>query len=1732
MAEVQHSLGEVQDRFNQSLVDFETALADDPRSTDEIVGQISTLPITDTRKELLVSTARRLRGEVNPPVQEAPVEVQQVPAESQQVQPLSGGSFFSEPAGSTTFFEQFTFSTSKPLPPPKANEAGFLVATGSAMYGGTEVEDIAQEVATDLSTTGSSYLMDSYLQQREQTEVNSITASLWENLEALTGIQRDPEAGVLIQQDIANEIQDVKTLDKTAQLLADVTDGLTPEQLRTFDTFRFITGETLYRRSVSSVMENLEADALSKAGIMDWVTAILNPAQPIASRYDQGKLLGIMQGVFSESPSAQEYTFKSAHANKLENYLLEDGLTYEQLTSRLNELEAVLQDVDQVGLSINPVHTAELFSVIRSEIESKAAVTEGAFIDALDATLLSVLTRPLKALSKMASVKIFGRAAASAKWTPESIAEVNRLIDSAVRESAVAGRAIDTNVISVPVQSAQGSALDAVMAANPKEGAKMLRAALEETADVTALGVTREAVAERLLPVGTNPLGVHPNHLTGAPTNSQRVNQSVLLSKFSQELTDLNPLNLLRQGELDEVPLKYAERVAKNSRCTLHPSVSPIMEEVDGNLSVLATFGKSADGGYDSIREADDAAKFLFSDNYEILAKPKGLQSELVPVAELPDTVEHAEFFVRHKANIRADSSFVNPIGSDVLFPSTWITDSVQSVSKRISKDLFDSYSNFTDKSTRLSGIASEMLAPVSKLRSGRDTDHWTRMLVHGDTEEMVFSSKEHAQSVLGTRISDRAWEAYTGTRDFYDAMAQVRQQAQYRKMVQNGFKTTYTKDGILQDPDGLVHTRPLVDRPVVSSTKDGGAVRSKEVFDAETGERLLLTEESPASLSRVWGKEIYDVETGEYLPLTDELVDSLYAGSDKIIVQLSRNAEFTNGKFSAHAIVNTSGVRELIKNPMNVRPGHVDINYKGEDLLGAFGIGYKGGNRYKVDMVVTQTVNGVEDTYRKAIGMYANQKQADDARAAMIAQEIDELADVTPEAIAAIEAKYISDITRETAMELGIDQAGTLTNLPAHARKRGERVLGYDGVAEVLNMEDALTKGVNEARNLLGVESIEFMKARFEKTFGQYITNYDGFRDKFERYVFDADAIKQGLDKQARDWHRMVQNLERSMSGKEVSLFLHHLDDYAGTLANAGKPKLAAVARGVSAALDKAYVVNKELTTTFFIASRTLYQVLANSSQMLWLAAQNPLDFATGGLKGTLATMMNIAGRGKLPNEVLARMFRYDMTGEQFEKYMKGMRESGLFSTNLADDVLSVIGSSGRVQAGKHSVLSKQFYAGLVNPAEVNRRAGNALMIPQRAAIDFANLASYNHAAAQLMRQKGVDYALSRKGQQEILANTRRLTFNQNRADQFGYQQNALSTQLQFLQHVHRMYMDLIVDPSLRAVSGNKLKVSQDGTNIYASTYGQSLMTLAGVSSMFGAGVLLPRGAEDGLSKLASDEGVPDEVIRTFMDGLVGLAVEQAFGERFDVASRLTPEGALGTTVEMMRTNDGGWIIGGASTVLPDAFAKMSRIAKAYWTEDQMTSDEAISFLGTVGTKYLAGLRDIDKAYIAAKWGTYVDSNRRPIAEVSDLAWIPLMFSIPPESVQDRYRQLDKLYSVQDEAKLITDIANRVAVGSISEKGFDTLTADDVLDATLAGFRVIDTLSQGNPNLKRLAKDGFTDRLAVSSDGILARHADKIFKTLSSKDAIAELEKLKALNPQLSNQIDTYIEQLNYKEK
>ena len=78
-----------------------------------------------------------------------------------------------------------------------------------------------------------------------------------------------------------------------------------------------------------------------------------------------------------------------------------------------------------------------------------------------------------------------------------------------------------------------------------------------------------------------------------------------------------------------------------------------------------------------------------------------------------------------------------------------------------------------------------EFTKPIGKLRGKMEREEWTRLLTHGDENGMTFN-KVAAKEYLG-KMYDRVWDAYVGTRAFYDGMAIIRNKGNRSGIAERG---------------------------------------------------------------------------------------------------------------------------------------------------------------------------------------------------------------------------------------------------------------------------------------------------------------------------------------------------------------------------------------------------------------------------------------------------------------------------------------------------------------------------------------------------------------------------------------------------------------------------------------------------------------------------------------------------------------------------------------------------------------------------------------------------------------------------------------------------------------------------------------------------------------------------------------------------------------------------------
>jgi hypothetical protein len=1642
------------------------------------------------------------------------------------VSPLASqqGSFFSDSSIESFFNTAVKARVTAPVSDTKAAEIGFAVAVAS----GTDPVDmpsVAEEVRTDMSTVGHSPTVEQFLAQNKQDSEAAVYQGHWENMDFLGMAAEQPAEASAMIKEAEEELKTIQAMNKDSRLIAEAVDRMTPEQNKVFKNLEFMMSEVMYQQAVEQTFTRRIADDNQNASLWNWVSATLNPLYFATSREDQGKLLGLISERIGSDP--QNYVFKSDDSDAVVNYLLDPKIPVGEAVQRLEEVKSLLGQMDTEQLGVNPVWSAELMDVLHDDLMNyDQNVSMGNILDALDATVLGApaanIVKRLKGAGQALGARLFGQLGSASKTlTTEQVRGIEQMLRDAVDNAIPPPLLTSKSKMSVGVSAAltnRGSTLDALNAGNPAGVRSIVSNAVRE--DINALkylGVEPEAIAERVVPNPSSGLGVTSSVVTGAVHTIDR-----LVSKFQQELQKQNVSDVFTKQEIQDVPQKWAQSVSAQSAGTLHPSHSSLVQVAeDGSLDVLGVFGGTVDGGYATRLDAERSAQYLFGLDHKIKVRVKGSNQPLQYWDDVKDQPKpqgaQLEFFVEAKNTLVPNTSFANPFDKNYISPLFPGASYLQSWSRLISKDLFDGVTAYVDKGTRLASMQQQMLNPVLRMK-GSDAETWTKVLMHGDEHEQVFSSAAEASRVLGVKVNDRVWDAYKGTRAYYDSVAAVRQRSVYKNLDQNGFKSAYDSNGVLTDLNGQVHVRPLSDKPTIGARPEDG---SNELFQG----------------GNVWGDEIYDLETGAAVKLTPEKIEEVYGSGDKMIVRLHREAEFTDGQLYDFAIIKTGKIKQLTKNPMNIRRGHVDVNYKGEDtwakqLVG----GHKGGTSYKLNEVGEKTVNGTKVPREGTIGLYANRMQAEAARQAMIERDITDLFGIaTPEdARALAEAKYPPPVlTREGEREFGLDTAGTFSGLPAHARKRGERVLGPNGTAEVLSIEESLSKSVGEVRRALSIDAVELQKRRFSQLYAKNTVQYDQFPTDFDRIVWSESAKAAGIPAEAKRAHQMIQNLDHAVSNKEFVLFMDHVEAYAQDLINNGSKVFGPIVRDLSRSqLDKEL---KKITATLLIGTRVLYQALANTAQVSFLFVQNPTQFATQTIRRTLATTLfgipNLKIDSRLMEAVGAKMF--GATPEQFKKHIQNLKESGVLRSAASQDMVALLGEGGKIEAGRHNLTSQAFWKRMVPGFGGGERVGKALMFPQHIATDIANTFAWNHAFSTVAAKDGIDAALTRGGRVTVAADTRRLMWNQNRTDQFAYQQNAASIQLMFVQHVHRMYNDLIVDPLLRTATGNKVGISKDGTNPYARTWAESAKTMFMMTGLFGAGAYpLFDETKDDVGDTLKEKGIPPEAVSVYLDGVVSMGVENAVGEKMNVQSRFSPAGALKTTVEMMFTNDGGFQLGGPVTHLWSTGKKLTRMGEAYWNAEPMDQGVWMKLLQSTAASVTSGTNDVFRATVAANINEYVDSSGRPIAQVTDTSWVPILFSVPPESVQSYYDTRTQTFNAEAQMLEVAKVANRMAATMVGGVPEGHVNGDLLLDAVVQGMRAIELLSGENKIQAQEAKRVFATQLMFESDGILMKHADKITGTLSSADAVEALKKLQTDNPELQEGIQFLVDALEYKPK
>lgn len=1250
------------------------------------------------------------------------------------------------------------------------------------------------------------------------------------------------------------------------------------------------------------------------------------------------------------------------------------------------------------------------------------------------------------------------------------------------------------NAVSIGIRR-QGSLVDTLNVVNPKAAHEMVQAAVKEGDEaVEALGLTQDDLAMRVAPTPQGTAGFHHTAVTGLP----KPNLSAA-SKFDAEFNGLNVSDLMTEQEIQQAAGKWAKAVTDQAAAKVYATHS-VVERVNdetGDLVVRAVFGKDVHSGYGSLKEAENSARYLFGLDYKVKVKVPGVSSGLKYIDEVqltPEQEKGAQYFLEARTELRPHSGFVNPFEDNFITPVVPFSSYAQTWFKVVKSELTKLVSSYTDKATRLSTIQAQMLEPFLKMNAGKDQDDVMRLLTHGDDNQVEFGSKLEAETFLGNPMSDKAWRGYQGARDFWNSTWKVRNAEVYRHLAMNNYKSVYTDTGILSDLNGSIQVYPLVSKPARIAKPDEN---SSEYFVP----------------NGVWGNKAWDTRLGKEVDITVEYIDELYNTPNAILARASREAEFVSDKRYNFVIVETDKVKQLTKTPMSYRAGHMDRNYADADIFG------RGGNSYKIKASVQIEVDGLPATRDVTVGMYGSRAEAAADLAKIYDTYLDDQGLVdTPEVRAEFSKVYGEPVpTREGRRELGMDDSGTFSGVPAHARSRGEVVRGYtkSGLAELMSPADSMTRAVNETRRHLTSDAVEVMKRRFAQRYAPVMKEYNGFPSTFNPQMFQDSKVSAALIEEAGRAHRMISSLEHALANREYVMFMDRVNHYANDLKERGYGVLSGLLKVLGEA--KLDIEVKKAVTLMLIGARPLFQILGNALQIQNLVIQNPVDFFAKTLPRSMAMLIFGIASTKLDIRVANVLggAMSGMTPEQFAKHLDNFRKSGVFRSGAAQDITNLFGEAGRVEAGRHNPMSSVFWKRMVPGLGLGDRVGKLALSVQHFATDFAHVFAWNHAISKVTRDKGVDYALSRRGSNEASGVTRQLMFQQNRTDQFAYQQNAASFQLMFFQHVHRMFNDLLVDPMVRTATFNKYGISKDGSNIYARTWAESLKTMGMVSGIFGIGAYpLIDESSDNIQQLLEDQGFDKDSVSILIDGMLSHELERLTGTKFDVQSRLSPAGALQTTFEMMFTHDGGLVLGGPLRELWKTGSNVGKVMDAVHNAEPMDTAVVLQMAETIAQTALSGTNDAFRAKVVDSMQNYVDRTGKPVSQVTDTSYWPIMFSLPPSSAADVYEARDRVFSREESAIENAKFVNRMAVDMIADKKNGDADGELVMEAMLQSIRALDLIAGSDKQLAQMSKEKFLTGIVFESEGALFEMADRLIETNTPETARSMLRVLIDSNP------------------
>ena len=625
--------------------------------------------------------------------------------------------------------------------------------------------------------------------------------------------------------------------------------------------------------------------------------------------------------------------------------------------------------------------------------------------------------------------------------------------------------------------------------------------------------------------------------------------------------------------------------------------------------------------------------------------------------------------------------------------------------------------------------------------------------------------------------------------------------------------------------------------------------------------------------------------------------------------------------------------VSRLPEKVLNKRDGHIDRFYRETGWI--------------VQKVTKETVDGKEIDKVNVTHIVATRKDAEriaeqDGGRAVRSRENDDLDGI-----------------------FGSDSDVQFSYGGSHTKKRGEQLKGSDGLnAPILDAFESVGKSITSTQSALDYNMLKSVEARFYNEFDDMLA-----QGRATPFSTDAKSmLKRGVnttsnrEQDFKNWHSYIKTLRTHTNGQAYKA----IDEATSFFFD---PILKIAGRGTDS--QAAVQSLKGLVSNLFVVLNPFYQVPQNTVIGTYIATTK----GSSGFKAALQLPALIAARKTGNYTALAKLIGGDEALAR--ELVKEMDSNGLIdAVGRSNDFLDM--ARGRLDVGATTRIAK---AGQI--ASMPFKGVHGLSrTGQEKAIAAMNSLSYLAEFNDVMKAGG---KFNGKGKAEISFRAQKNVQTQNSLDMFKYQDNSslLSVPLQFFQHVNKLFLDIIVEPQYKVITGAvetvlRKEFKRNGklgkeAGPYAKTYAQALTTTMLTYSLFGmqGGLAQSLGSNMEATFRESFPELADvPIFEIMMNGVINEAfnstVESLGGKgAIDITSTYGPAAFIDMVSSFMLEGFPSFNVLGVSGAAVGTIFESANAMQAIARAPNIDTLEKALFMAHELMEPISGLKNIEKAAI-----------------------------------------------------------------------------------------------------------------------------------------------------------------------